>query len=256
MGLITRSMALKKGGVISLVGAGGKTSLMFRIAHELSRRGDPVLTTTTTRIMMPTTGESPHVILSSCPSAVVAKAKALLKKSPHITAVSKKNDEKLAGFSLEVINTLWKTRLFKWILVEADGAAHMPLKAPDFFEPVIPECTNRLIGVIGLDAVGKPSKEPFVFRSHIYARLTGLCIGSTITAESVAKVILHEKGIMKGCPESAKRIAFLNKADYPGALATGKRIAAILEKKGKGFIQRIIIGTVLNAPEIKKVITI
>jgi probable selenium-dependent hydroxylase accessory protein YqeC len=39
---------LKKGGVISIVGAGGKTALMFRLARELSKDGGRVLTTTTT----------------------------------------------------------------------------------------------------------------------------------------------------------------------------------------------------------------
>ncbi len=54
----------------------------------------------------------------------------------------------------------------------------------------------------------------------------------------------HENGIMKGCPENAKRIAFLNKADCTGGLEAGKAIAAILKKKGKGLIQRVVIGSV------------
>ena len=48
-----QALMLGDGGVISLVGAGGKTSLMFKLAHELSKTGEPVLTTTTTKIFEP-----------------------------------------------------------------------------------------------------------------------------------------------------------------------------------------------------------
>ena len=50
---LRQALLLGEGGVISLVGAGGKTSLMFRLAHELSLTGDSVLTTTTTKIYVP-----------------------------------------------------------------------------------------------------------------------------------------------------------------------------------------------------------
>ena len=53
-----------EGGVISLVGAGGKTTLMFRLARELADTGERVLTTTTTRILRPTKEQSASVVVS------------------------------------------------------------------------------------------------------------------------------------------------------------------------------------------------
>ena len=52
--MITLRDALKldEGGVVSFVGAGGKTSLMFSLARELSKVGESVLTTTTTKIQI------------------------------------------------------------------------------------------------------------------------------------------------------------------------------------------------------------
>ncbi|MCF8109113.1 MAG: hypothetical protein K9J81_08985, partial [Desulfohalobiaceae bacterium] len=44
----------ERSGIISLVGAGGKTSLMFQLAREIAARKQRVLTTTTTRIFSPT----------------------------------------------------------------------------------------------------------------------------------------------------------------------------------------------------------
>jgi len=44
------ALLLENGGVITIVGAGGKTSMMFQLAKVLSSAGDTVLTTTTTKI--------------------------------------------------------------------------------------------------------------------------------------------------------------------------------------------------------------
>ena len=59
------ALMLGEGGVISLVGAGGKTSLMFRLAHELEKAGERVLTTTTTKIYEPSADQSAGLIVST-----------------------------------------------------------------------------------------------------------------------------------------------------------------------------------------------
>jgi len=51
--------------IIAIAGAGGKTSLMFALAHAFQRRGIRVITTTTTRILLPTPEQSSHVLLCS-----------------------------------------------------------------------------------------------------------------------------------------------------------------------------------------------
>ncbi|MEA3230780.1 MAG: putative selenium-dependent hydroxylase accessory protein YqeC, partial [Thermodesulfobacteriota bacterium] len=76
------------GGVISLVGAGGKTSLMFRIAREVSNAGESVLTTTTTRIMWPDKKQSSEIFLAATPKLVIEKASVLIKNNLHLTAAS------------------------------------------------------------------------------------------------------------------------------------------------------------------------
>ncbi|MCD4678214.1 MAG: hypothetical protein K8S18_19810, partial [Desulfobacula sp.] len=56
------NLQLNRRGVISLIGAGGKTSLMFCLAKELENSGKTVLTTTTTKIFMPTPDQSPVTV--------------------------------------------------------------------------------------------------------------------------------------------------------------------------------------------------
>ena len=69
------------GGVIAIVGAGGKTSLMFRLAEEFSNAGETVLTTTTTKILVPETAQSKDVIVSENLDDLNAQATEIIKKT-------------------------------------------------------------------------------------------------------------------------------------------------------------------------------
>ena len=71
-------LALRGGGVISIVGAGGKTTLMERLASEILAGGETVLVTTTTKIMIPR-GEGPErVLVSQDAGEILNMAKDLL----------------------------------------------------------------------------------------------------------------------------------------------------------------------------------
>ncbi len=250
---LREALILEKGGVVSFAGAGGKTSLMFRIAHELSSAGETVLTTTTTKIMIPSKDQSPHVILSDSFEEVLDKAKLLIKKNLHISAASQRTEstlEKIAGFGPEVIDEIWKAGVFRWILVEADGASRRTLKAPAFHEPVIPDCSGWLIGIIGLKAIGKPLEERWVFRHKLFAGITGLKPGGPVTEESVAAALIDKNGIMKGCPSHTKKVVFLNMADNQKLLESGRRIAGILCKTGIEGLKRVVIGRALHEPAV------
>nr|NJM01097.1 putative selenium-dependent hydroxylase accessory protein YqeC [Desulfobacula sp.] len=117
-------------GVISIIGAGGKTSLMFCLAKEISRDGGTVLTTTTTKIFFPDKALSPETVMASSAPDLVEKSQAVLNRHPHFSA-GRHHDlssGKLEGFSPDVIDSLWQAGLFDWVLVEADGSRQKPLK--------------------------------------------------------------------------------------------------------------------------------
>ena len=48
------ALGVARGEMISLIGAGGKTTTMFRLAKEMRDQGCKVLVTTTTQILKPT----------------------------------------------------------------------------------------------------------------------------------------------------------------------------------------------------------
>ncbi len=250
---LREALMLEGQGVVSLVGAGGKTTLMYKLAHEIAKKGEPVLTTTTTKIVAPVEDQSSCLILSDSAETLVSKAKDLLHKhNLHITAAAdqQQEEEKLIGLPPDTIDAIYETKLFRWIIVEADGAARKPLKAPAEHEPVIPETTSRVVGIVGLSGVGKPLTDKWIHRPERFEEIAGLAAGATVTEAAVGDIFIHEKGIFKGTPTHALRVAFLNQADIPGAREVGKTIARLLRGIERTGLKRIVIGQTKFEPPV------
>ena len=247
---LRHSLMLKNSGVISIVGAGGKTALMFRLARELSKDGGRVLTTTTTKIYMPTRRQSSFVMVSESAETIAKQARELFKLSAHVSAgrAILHLHNKLKGFKPETIDSLWQSGVFRWIIVEADGAAGRPLKAPSSHEPVIPKSTQWLIGVVGLDAVGKPLTHKWAFRPQLVSKISGLAIGAAIKEKTIAAVLTDKMGIMKNSPPQALRFAFLNQANSIERLEIAQKIARFLDCNEKTGFRRVLIGQTLYEP--------
>ena len=249
---IGQSLNLGDKAVVSIVGAGGKTSLMFALARELSDSGYKVLTTTTTKIFKPTVEESPATIISEDFQTIVKEACSLLTDNFHLSAAAghESANGKLIGLQPGVIEQILRANIFDSILIEADGAARRPLKACSAHEPVVPRFTDTIVAVAGLDVVGKPLTEEWVFRSNLYSSVTGIPLTQAVTEESVAEILLHDSKKITTDKGSTQRAVFLNKADGDQLISSGKRIAAAIEKKNRGVFQRIIIGALRKNPVI------
>ena len=255
MASLREGLMLRDGGVISLVGAGGKTSLMFKLAHELAMAGETVLSTTTTKIYRPSAEQSTQLVLAGSVSRILEEARRLLDTKPHITAAAEYLHDvgKLRGFPPQIVEEIWCSDLFKWIIIEADGAAGKPLKAPAEHEPVIPGCTTWMVAMVGLNGVGKPLTAKWVFRPEKYAHLAGLDPGAEISEAAVKAVLFHENGGFKNAPAKAARLFFCNQADTPENLATGRRVARMILKQKNSGLTRLIIGQTLNEPPVLEV---
>lgn len=249
---LCHALGLTDKGVISLVGAGGKTSLMFRLAREFSSSGMSVLTTTTTKILSPTTDQSKNLMISHRPEDILSRTRDIIAHTPHITAASHCMTEtgKLVGFSPEAIALFQKSNLFRWIIVEADGAAGLPLKVPASHEPVIPGCTDWVIGIIGLSALGRPLDNQTVFRPELVSKITGLSEGGKILGKNICDILHHRKGIFQGTPGRAQKIVFLNQADIPQKAQAGQSIIRNLIRIKHRGISRVVLGCTSVEPPV------
>lgn len=249
---IQEALSLGDRGVVSLVGAGGKTSFMYSLARELVAAGKRVLTTTTTKIFMPTREESPAAIVSGIPEEIIEKAAALLGDCAHLTVGSEylPTHDKLNGLAPSVIEDIRRSNLFDFIVIEADGAARRSLKACASHEPVVPLFSDRVVALMGLDVVARPLAEEWVFRSAIFSRTTGLELMQPVTEAAIASIMIHDMSSIAVTGQERRNIAFLNKADTAKALHAGERIAALLGKEGRGIFDRVVIGRLKAEPVI------
>ncbi len=255
MDSLAEALGIKPRDVISLVGAGGKTTLMFRLARELLLRGMKVVTTTTTKIAEPNLGETRSLFVDPDEGKVKDFVRRHLNQYTHITVARERlESKKLKGISQDLVNELWRLHGIDAIIVEADGAAGRPVKAPRENEPVIPTTTSLVVAILGTDGMGKELNGENVFQPERVSKITGIPVGGRLTDEAMAILMTHSEGIFRGAPSSSKVVAFLNKVDLPGGVAKAKNIAQkVLDKKHRK-IEKIILGQLKSEPPVVEVI--
>jgi molybdenum cofactor cytidylyltransferase len=199
--------------VVALVGGGGKSTAMFRLAREIVEQGGRAITTTTTRIFGAQIALSPvHVPAADATRARVAAALATHRQVLVIGATDP-DSGKADGVSLDLFQRLRIWFPDACILNEADGSRMRPFKAPAGHEPVIPVETTLVVPVVGADVFGKTLDDDHVHRPELISALSGAALGTPITPEIVARVLAHPDGGRKGVPVGARVVVVINKVE-------------------------------------------
>jgi molybdenum cofactor cytidylyltransferase len=236
------AIQVRRGDVVSLVGAGGKTTTMYRLARELADNGWRVVTTTTTMIYPPSQAQSQSLIVESDADVFVRQVENALRSGSIVTLAAERLpvEGKLRGIEPRVLPTL--QQLADVVIVEADGARGRSLKAPARHEPVVPPTTTVLLPLVGVDAVGQPLDKAVAHRPQRVACLTGHALGETINTSLVVKLLVHPEGALKDAPPAARVMPLLNKVRSERSLAVGRQIADRLRSELR--IERVLLGNV------------
>lgn len=209
----------EKNHVISFVGGGGKTTLMYALAWEYQKRGLKVLVTTTTHIVKPL--EQDNIFAND------EKEVSGLWSQGRIAVIG--NDEKNGKLSMPKRALLaWASAAADVVLVEADGAKRLPCKVPEEFEPVILPVCDIVIGVAGLDTVGQKLRD-ICFRKERVAELLGVLEEHVMTEEDVAAILLSERGVRKQVGDREYYVV-LNKCDDEACRKKGRKIFKVLRQ--------------------------
>lgn len=214
--------------VISVVGAGGKTTTLHRLADEYVRAGVPVIVTTTTHIMR----EDREYFL---PGFSEEKIREQLKKTGQVWVGKPASCGKLGKLSDTAIENI-----LKWgfpVLIEADGAKRMPAKVPAEHEPVILPCTTHVLSVYGLDSIGKKI-EDVVFHPELAEKLLNKKKNECVSEKDIAILAGSVYAGRKGCPEKAGYTVVLNKADNETQKRTALGVCRALKERG---IRQVIV---------------
>lgn len=174
------ALGVAPGDVVSIIGCGGKTSLLHRLAAE--NRALPVLLTTTTRMYTPP------------PDAYDRRWQPGLPSMPGITlAVEDAGDGKVCGIAPGTLADIMPA--CGMILIEADGSKNRPLKGWAPWEPVILPQTTLTVGVCTLWPVGQPLTDELVHRPALFCRITGAAMGEPCTLAHIAAMLAHLEGM-------------------------------------------------------------
>ena len=206
--------------IIAVVGSGGKTSLIWRLTEELVQAGKKVAVTTTTHMAMEK--ERPFALDGEGAEALIFKHGYVLVASIDI------QKKKLSSLPYEKLKKL--SELCDVLLIEADGARKKPFKIPMEWEPVIPDFTDLVIAVCGLDSLGKSIKE-----AAYCPRETALFLGKKetdiICPQDMIKAVSSRDGLLKGVGEREYRV-YLNKMDTVKERKTLNKIRRELSDMG------------------------
>ena len=227
---LCHALRIQRNEIVALVGAGGKTTAMFRLARELTARELRVVTTTTTRIFVSQMGAAPHSIVAPDESALLAQLPEALRRHGHVLVVGGTDTSSDKAFG---IDPGWVERIagldeVDIVIIEADGARMRSFKAPAGHEPVIPECVTLVVPMAGIEAVGSPLDETTVHRPECVSALTGASPGETITTQMMARVLADARGGRQFVPAGARAVVLLNKVDTEGHQEVARQVARLL----------------------------
>lgn len=200
---LAETLGISKGQVISIIGSGGKSTLMEGLALALCDRLK-IMVTTTTKIFQPKDPsfhleiEAWDVFLSKAnnqwtePGSIsVYGASAMPCQDIHGQDQIKISgiDQSIFDRDIEAVNSV-----FDLVLIEADGSRNRPFKGWKPDEPLIPENTTMTIGVLGAHQLGVPLEETYVHRMDYFKDF--IQEGDTvITKETLLNVVTSDKGL-------------------------------------------------------------
>lgn len=201
--MITRLLKIKKG-ITSIIGGGGKTTLINVLAQELSEYGT-VAITTTTHIMQ---SDIFCNIITLNDEQNIARIKQAINEHKCVCIGSVCSGEKLSPPHISIDEL---SEVFDYVLVEADGSKGLPLKAHLDNEPVIPKSSTQTILVVGIDSFNQKLSE-VTHRADKACEIIGIKSDDIVTTDVVAMLIntenIHDIVVINKCDsDSLKAVA-------------------------------------------------
>jgi probable selenium-dependent hydroxylase accessory protein YqeC len=224
--------------------------LMAALVRELASNScERILTTTTTK-MGTDEAEGPW---RACQATDAADLLAKIDDDVHSVLAYRHLDNergRLLGFPTHSIDDLARSGRFTRILVEADGSRRKPLKAPAGTEPVFPATTDAVVMVAGASGLGLPLDDQNTFRASQWSLLTDTDLAQPITAEALARIVVHPDGLARNAPAPARRILFINQADTPDRITAARRVLDCLATLSGLVPERAVVGRLQPEPQV------
>lgn len=228
--------------IISVVGAGGKTSVICELAKEYQMAGKSVVVMTTTHMRRPWRNECfLEADKKNATTNSILKFKMEIQDALETGGIiwvgSLAEDDKIGSIEEVFFQVILEQNIP--VLIEADGAKELPLKAPESFEPVILPQTTCVINVYGMDAIGQ-KLAACAHRPQRVSQILQKNLEQEIREEDIVKLALSNEGGRKNVNLNMDYHIILNKADTEERKASAETIKKDLSQN-EVWIEKIHI---------------
>lgn len=224
-------LKIKPSQCVSVMGAGGKSTLMNRLADEFIVLGCTVVLSSTTNYHRPKTLQSDQILLTREVPDWPEKLGALARRWNRLVVLHHElGDAMVKGIDVAAVRTIHEHIPEAVVIVKTDGARKRWFKAPNQSEPVVPPWSQLCITVVNREILGQPLTDALVHRPERVAELTGLNLGDPITPQVVGTVLIHPDTYAPKIPAGARRAIYISHVRTAVDVEHAKMIAAWLDR--------------------------
>lgn len=233
--------------IITIIGAGGKTSLMFS-ASSLLRNDYKVLVTTTTHIYIPDNNLYDKIImLTHFENENYNNILQNNKNGVYVIGSHIVNNSKIKGLTFDMLDKI--TPYFDVVIIEGDGSKEKSLKGWNDNEPVIYPKTTKTIGIVDISSIGIDINEENIHRVDKFLKIINDYSNNKVNIEHLEKLILNEKGLFKFY--KGEKILFINKVENINNKTNALNLIKNIKCKSSSYINRYIYGSIFTNEYIK-----
>lgn len=265
--------------IITIVGAGGKTSLMFS-ASSLLRNDYKVLVTTTTHIYVPDknlydemimlsdikknkisrenqkydnenyNNEKYHNIIRNNKNGVYVIGNYIVNDS-NINKINRSNCNidnsnekvpKIKGLTFDQLDKILP--YFDIVIIEGDGSKEKCLKGWNDAEPVIYPKTTKTIGVVDINSIGLYINEENIHRLDRFLEIINKNLPKVVELTHLKNLTLHENGLFK--IYKGKKILFINKVENSSNKIHALNLIEDIKNENSSYIDKFVYGSIFK----------
>jgi len=246
MGLID-TFKIKDKDIITIIGAGGKTSLMYS-ASSLLRNKYKVLVTTTTHIYIPDKNIYDEIIMiNDFTNKYYQSILENNKNGVYVVGNYIVNNCKIKGLTFEMLYKIIHN--FDIVIIEGDGSKEKSLKGWNELEPVIYPKTTKTIGLLDITSIGLDINEENIHRVDRFLDIINDYSANKVTIEHLEKIVLNENGLFK--INKGENILFINKVESTIDKINTLNLIKNIKFKNNSNISNYIYGSIHKHKYIK-----
>ena len=219
---------ISKKDIITIVGAGGKTSLMYS-ASSLLRKDYKVLVTTTTHIYIPDKSIYDEIImLNDFPNENYHSILQNNKNGVYVIGNHIVNNLKIKGLTFDMLDEI--IHYFDIVIIEYPK-------------------TTKTIGVVDISSIGLDINEENIHRVDRFLDIINDYSTNKVNIEHLEKLILNKNGLFK--IYKGEKILFINKVENINNKTNALNLIKNIKCKSSSYINRYIYGSIFTNEYIK-----